>query len=501
MARSFYQSLLLAAAILGAAPWAVAEPPAATPGQQQVVDPYYLHRANAQQYLGRPGLTGAGGFVQSAQYEELGEYRPSLLDPLSTEPGDESYYGDADADLSYDSCGGDTCGAGHGLAGDCGSRGFFGGGGCDPCHSGYRIWANFDYLNFKVHGDGIPPLLTTSPLGTAQGDAGVLGEPGTSVLFGNERLNNDQRSGGRVQIGYWLDEEGYTAVEGHYYALETVSQSFAASSTFSNPPSDSRILARPFNNIFLNVNDSLILAYPDFVIGGVTVNLDGTFSARASSDVQSAGVLLRQLWLCNPAHRHRLYLLGGYRFFRLAENLQINNTIEPVGGVFPPGIVFASHDQFDTRNLFHGVDFGVASELQWWRLSVETLVKVAVGNMHQNLDIAGFSTTSDGPITTVREGGLLALPTNIGQYNRDRLTFIPEVDVKLGYQVTPTIRATIGYNFTYVSRVMRPGHQLDLVVNPTQRSGPLEGPARPLPVLTSTDVFLQGVTAGLEFRY
>jgi hypothetical protein len=194
-------------------------------------------------------------------------------------------------------------------------------------------------------------------------------------------------------------------------------------------------------------------------------------------------------------------LIGGYRFFRLAENLQINHAIEPVGSVFPPGTTFSSHDEFGTRNVFNGVDFGMVNEVRWWRLSVESLLKVAVGNMHQELDISGYSSTFDGQTTTSREGGLLALPTNIGHFNRDRLTFIPEAGLKFGLQVTPAIRATVGYSFTYVSRVMRPGHQLDLVINPTQRSGTLVGPARPLPVLTSADVFLQGVTAGLEFRY
>lgn len=526
MARSlFLPTFVVALALAGSD--AVANELGSATSRPPVGDPYYARRAQFLQSPAMPHSALPAVSAAAPQDGQPGTFRASLLNPYAEDdgsfdggvyqglPGEETTFAtDApeigawgDDTCGDDSCGVDTCGdaacAAGACAAGCGRRGRLP---LDPCHSGHRVWANFDYLNWKVHGDGIPPLLTTSPLGTSQSDAGVLGEPTTSVLFGNERLNNDQRSGGRFQIGYWIDPEGYTAVEGYYYALETAIQSFAAASTFSTLVDDNQqILARPFHNIFLNVNDALILAFPDFIIGDLEVNLDGTFQAREWSNVQSAGALARQLWKCgghwNGQLNHRVYLLGGYRFFRLAENLQIQHTIEPVGDVFPAGTLFSSYDEFGTRNLFHGVDFGMINEFRWWRLNIETVLKAALGNMHQELDIYGWSSTFDGTSTTTRAGGLLALPTNMGHFNRDRLTVIPEVEVKIGLQVTPAIRATIGYDFTYVSRVMRPGHQLDLVINTTQRSGPLEGPARPLPVLQSTDVFIQGITAGLEFRY
>ena len=143
----------------------------------------------------------------------------------------------------------------------------------------------------------------------------------------------------------------------------------------------------------------------------------------------------------------------------------------------------------------------MVNEVKWWRFTVESTAKLAAGNMHQVLNVAGSSSVFDGISTATRQGGLLALPSNIGHFNRDRMTVIPEVGLKLGFQVTPRLRATLGYSFTYVSRVMRPGHQIDLSINTSQRSGPLVGPAQPQPVLGSTDVFLQGGTAGLEYRY
>ena len=71
---------------------------------------------------------------------------------------------------------------------------------------------------------------------------------------------------------------------------------------------------------------------------------------------------------------------------------------------------------------------------------------------------------------------------------------IPELDMKLGLQLTPTVRATAGYNFTYVSRVVRPGNEVDLTINRVTDTRPA-APIRP------TDLWIQGITAGLEFRY
>jgi len=54
----------------------------------------------------------------------------------------------------------------------------------------------------------------------------------------------------------------------------------------------------------------------------------------------------------------------------------------------------------------------------------------------------------------------------------------------------------------YWSSVVRPGDQVDPVVNFSQLfGGPLVGPAQPLPQFNRTDFFAHGLSFGLEFRY
>src|SRR5262245_31571922 len=67
-----------------------------------------------------------------------------------------------------------------------------------------RIWVRGEYLLWWLSAPKLPPLVTTSPPGTPQIDAGVLGSPGTAVLFGDSHVNGDVRSGGRVTLGGWL---------------------------------------------------------------------------------------------------------------------------------------------------------------------------------------------------------------------------------------------------------------------------------------------------------
>src|SRR5439155_8338502 len=48
-----------------------------------------------------------------------------------------------------------------------------------------RFWVTADYLAGWLRADRLPPLVTTSPPGTARVSAGVPGQPGTTLLFGD----------------------------------------------------------------------------------------------------------------------------------------------------------------------------------------------------------------------------------------------------------------------------------------------------------------------------
>jgi Putative beta barrel porin-7 (BBP7) len=119
--------------------------------------------------------------------------------------------------------------------------------------------------------------------------------------------------------------------------------------------------------------------------------------------------------------------------------------------------------------------------------------------------INGFTiqTPPGGPAET-GVGGLLTQSSNIGDYERNELSVLPQLGVTGGYMVTDRLKLTGGYSFVYWSRVVRPGDQIDLEVNlellPFGPGG--DGiPSRPQFVFRDTDFWAHGINAGIEYQW
>jgi len=372
------------------------------------------------------------------------------------------------------------------------------------CPPPTRHYANLDALGWWVKGDSLPALVTTAPLGTDQDVAGVLGEPTTSVLFGNQSVNTGLRWGGRGIGGVWLDNQQTFALEGGYYGLTSQSTTFSADSDFSADPG-ATMLARPFNdtNPLVNAQTSQLVAFPNFQPPiGAPFNLDGTIDIQEKSFIQSAMGGVR--YAIGPFNSPgRIFLVGGYRFWQLQESLSIATTRQTVLDPFPTDAAFIiQSDSFSTDNNFNGGEIGIGTELKRnaWSLGAES--RLAMGNMNQQVSIAGMTAAVYDVYAAGFAGGLLAQPTNIGTFTQNKFALIPSVDVKLGYQLFPRLRLNVGYNFTYVSSVVRPGGQVDLNVNSSQFAGqPLVGPADPAVLMNTTSIWLQGFTLGGDLTF
>jgi uncharacterized protein YraI len=368
---------------------------------------------------------------------------------------------------------------------------------------GTRHYLNLDALGFWVKHDSLPALVTTSPVGTPQATAGVLGAPGTSVLFGNQNTLGGFRPGGRVLGGIWLDDQQTFALEGNYWALATNSVNYSASSVFTGGAAG-EILARPFfdSNPTVNAARALLVAFPNAIIGGVPVNLNGSVSVNETSNMQSAGAGGR--WgLGQYTSPGRFFLVGGYRFFQLNESLSIISRSSEGLPPFPVQPNITVFDYFSTSNTFNGGDIGLAGEYRSpRRFWFGGEGRLAMGNMQETLKIDGVTTAAAGGFTASLPNGLLAQPSNIGTFTQNHFALIPSVDLKVGYHLTPGFRLTVGYNFTYITRVLRPGAQVDTTVNTSQVAGlPLVGPANPSVLFNQGSLWLQGVTAGFDLAF
>jgi hypothetical protein len=438
---------------------------------------------------------------------------------------------------------------------------------CEPCcpvafpegaRTDPHFWISGEYLLWWIKNSRVPALTLAGPAPTlptsaplTPADAAALVRPGPLVVFDGSDVDNEERSGARFSAGYWFGDERVFGLEASYFFLAARSVGFSAHAadagdavmsirlTFPDPPppategetdcgdgdghghkhGDDKGAGDDKHGHDHDRGDPPVPAggsVTTIVVGGGTATTAYTATVQSvlSSRLQGAeanGVanLCRDCW-CS------VDLLGGFRFVQLVEGLGISQdstyTVTATGpGAVAPGVLTTSvgldlrrQEQFTTENDFYGGQVGARAEFQVKRVFMDLLGKVALGSMHEEVEIGGTTTTATTTTTTFVDGttsssttprtaapGLLAQPSNIGSYSRDRFAVVPEATVRLGYQFTDHLRASVGYTFLYASEVVRPGDQIDRV----------QGDGHPSFSFHGTSFWAQGLDCGLEFRY
>jgi hypothetical protein len=357
-----------------------------------------------------------------------------------------------------------------------------------PGAPGERFYARAEYLLWWFKEPRVPVLVTTGP----PESGGILGMPGTQILFGGGTVDEETRSGARFTAGYWLDDCQRCGVEGSFFFIGDRTARFLATSD------QFPVLARPFFNLNQGLEFSQITAGPGLSTGRLTVNLP--------SRLWGAEGNVRHAWCCGCDYR--VDWLAGFRYLHLDESLDITEFIQalPTAPAFANDQIFVN-DHFATKNQFYGGQLGLDAEIRRGRWFLEALGKIALGDTHQVVDINGSQliVPPNGPAQSF-QGGLLALSSNIGHHTRDRFAVVPEININIGYQLTDHVRAFIGYDFLYWSNVVRPGDQIDRGLDVTRipnfpvQVPPLSTP-RPAVLFKETDFWAQGINFGLEVRY
>jgi hypothetical protein len=356
-------------------------------------------------------------------------------------------------------------------------------------------WVRADYLLWWARGGP-----TGGPLVTTGATGGALDKPDTRVLLGDRPMGYGPFSGLRIAGGLSV-ADGLT-VEGDFLYLGQRTFGFSAGSNAAGEP----IVARPVINAQTGAQSSYVDSLPGALAGTVSVEshlrIDGYEFNLARSMASTGGV--------------RFDVLGGFRALDMSESLSMRDRLTALAPGFltfngvplPAGSEESDFDTFRTSNHFYGGQLG--GRLGWLigRLSASAWAKVALGVTQQLVDINGGSerfVVGTSPLSA--PGGILAQPSNIGHYYRSTFSVVPETGLELGYQITPQLRATLGYTLLYWTHVARPGNQTDRTVNPAQvptdpAFGIGGGPARPsLPAIRDSEFWVQGVNFGLLFAF
>jgi hypothetical protein len=408
-----------------------------------------------------------------------------------------------------DMCNGDDCGSGH----------------CNACISCClandpgRWWVRADYLLWSTKGMYIPPLATTGP---SDENPGILGEPGTEILFGDQTINGATRSGGRISFGTWLDPCQTWGLSAEYFGLEDTGENFYAESDANGVPT----ISRPYFTAFgFNFDGSVKEPGENAELVSLEDVLRGSLRVETNTSLQGAGAFLRynicctdRCWdycgLLDPCSVNpcggvpggvRVGVIGGYRYMRLGDGVSITEDLTSLSTVPAEQGSFWINDNFRSTNQFNGAEVGFIVEARRARWTMELTGRLALGNNSQTVQIDGTTIISGTPTDNgIYEGGLLALPTNIGTHKRDQFSAIPQLGINLGYNITPKLRAIVGYTFIYWGNVVRAGEQISLDVNETyipRAFDEPEGPARPAFAWRETDFWAQGLNVGLDYRW
>ncbi len=357
-----------------------------------------------------------------------------------------------------------------------------------------RLWSRNEVLLWFIKPASLPPLVTTGSF--TESRPGALGSADTTILFGRDGMDYQDRLGGRFTVGRWLDDEQVWFASASYFFVRGRAISYGTTSP------GSPVLAMPFFNTALGSQDSSLVTFPGIASGSVTID--------APSFLQGADVNFGAMLFSGTHCRFEASI--GFRYLNLQEELNINAiTVVQVAeqyqgfGIPFDGNTIIVDDTFATRNHFYGGQLGSRLEMTRGRWIVELLSKVALGATHQVTTIRGLTSIDTNP-TFVQEAGLYAVSSNSGRQTSNRFSVVPEIGVNLCFHLTERLRLFGGYSFLYWTNVARPGDQIDQAVNPdlvptSATYGAQGGALRPGFTNRSGDFYAHGANFGFEFRY
>ena len=318
----------------------------------------------------------------------------------------------------------------------------------------------------------------------------------TTSQGGTNNTNFGDQPGLRFTLGYWFDQEGTFGMDANFFRLWRRTNTF-----FDVNNSSNNSIPTGFNAVFslsqvVTANGTVgstvsptttpitTVTSPIFLATTTTANLAGQLSSEtwgaevnARCEVCSFGCL-------------RIDAVGGLRYFDLderlstVENINLNGvpsvTITPPAGTtnaLPSAITLPATSAFngtiadliDVHNRFYGAQAGFDYD---WRVAggvfISGFTKIAIGDMRDTFSLRGLtqqvipsgSAVVPPGLATTAGGQFVGPDDNNTTRHYDRVCFMPEFDINLGYYITDNIRVFVGYDYLYISALARPADQL-----------------------------------------
>jgi hypothetical protein len=356
-----------------------------------------------------------------------------------------------------------------------------------------RIWGRTEYLLWYEKNMPLQPIIGAIP--SADAAMATLPPGAIGPLFGGNSITSGALNGVRLELGAALDAAEKWTVTGEYFQLEHVSRgaNFSSDST-GNPP-----LGPVFYDPTAGRETILLFSNPGIQSG----------SSEALDQNRLWGFEVDARRRVTSFFSDRLDLIVGYRHISFDESLDtysVSNFLLP----FPnPAAILSAADHFGVHNDFDGAVIGLEAEYDVGRCYLDLRGKFGMGNVHETWSISGSTNfVSNSPLFANDhfDGGVLAQPSNSGNFSRNRFDFLGEITVNGGVRLfNDHVKAFVGYNFLGLSKILRPDDVMD-AVNPTVVPS-LLGPFRtltasaPAPKADDGRFWAEGLNFGLSFEF
>ncbi len=392
-----------------------------------------------------------------------------------------------------------------------------------------QYWTDVEYLLWFIKDNPNPTALVTD--GSYQ-DAlpGAIGQPHTHTVLGKRSIDMGWMQGFQANAGWWIKPN--MGIEGTYFLLPTVSTSKSLR-TSGEPGSPN--YAVPIFDVSGVFGLNGIAGETIFILPGPFIDDPGfsaTYTLKLKSQLQ--GAALNYVYRMIKKSGLQLECAGGGRWLQLREMLLFKARSHAAPGSTFDHAFYNSTDQFKTRNDFIAAQFEIDASYRIKKWHLKAILDGMLGAMLQRVRIHGHSQTSDGNLffltkgtsEEVLPGGVFAQPSNSGTHKRNPLVWGVEAKIRIGFEMTKNIEMGLGYTFLWISKVVRPGNQIDRKINSTRTAladasratvgvgpGPISfgsppGPApaahdahRPKVLFKTAAFWAQGLDAGIQFNF
>ncbi len=388
------------------------------------------------------------------------------------------------------------------------------------------FYGDYEYLLWRVKGDTVPPVAIATPAGvvltvnTLNPNGVLIGNAApvflTSSATFNSLPNAGDHCGFRVTGGYWFDCDRSFGLEASFFALDHTG---SALSIITSQGNNTLNVATPFTTFVPPPAGAPAgtAATPLPIVYTGSVNA----VSRVSESTWLAGGEFNARSTCLQYGCFQLGGLVGFRSLCFNDNLDVasqavlglNTAVAPLpGGTTTSALVqLRSLNRVRARNTFYGGQLGARLDSYFGRLFVVAQEKVGVGLMCQSASIDGNTTTTvtTAPptvtTTTTTPGGILVGAGDVGRHARNRVAFVTETNLKLGWICTDWCRFHVGYDLLTISNVVRAGsvsgRSSSTVTATVAGTTSTVSLAQPSFTFQDTNTWAHGLNFGVEFLY